>query len=250
MINVLENIFITSEIEKPSGGYKKIHSNTSREQCMFLQTMFDIVKPEKSLEIGLAFGISALAILEKHKEKNSFDKAHIIIEPYPWDGIAEYNIEKEDLMRFTDIYYHKSEEVLPKLFYEGIKIQLAYVDTTKVFDTILSDFYFIDKIMDTGGIIIFDDCGGAWPGVQKVVRFISTLPNYKILSGHDKIKSSFKRRMAERMVSLMIKIIPFKKKFYPSYNFKSDNESGLNYSCLAFQKIGPDERQWNWDQPF
>ena len=250
MINVLENIFRTSEIETPSKGYQKIHSNTSREQCLFLQQMFDIIKPEKSLEIGLAFGLSALAILEKHKAKNSFEKAHIIIEPYPWGGVAEYNIEKEGLIGLTNIYYHKSDEVLPKLFYEGVRIQFAYVDTTKVFDTVLSDFYFIDKIMDTGGIIIFDDCGGAWPGVQKVVRFISTLPNYKILSGFNKINPSFKKALAEKIVSTMIKIIPFKKVFYPSFNFKTDSDLELNYSCLAFQKIGSDTRQWNWDLPF
>ena len=114
----------------------------------------------------------------------------------------------------------------------------------------LQDFYFIDKILDVGGVIIFDDCGGSWPGIQRVARFVNSLPHYNMLEGHNRVVYSFKRQMAESVVRWMVKLIPFKKKFYPSFNFKTDTELGLNYACLAFQKMAPDGRQWNWDRPF
>jgi predicted O-methyltransferase YrrM len=249
MHDILENIFTSREVESPSLERIKIHSNTSREQCVFLQELFDLVKPERSIEVGLAFGISALAILEMHKKNKSAEKAHIIIEPFPWKGVAEHNLEMAGLMELADIHYHRSDEVLPRLFYEGVKLQYAYIDTTKVFDTVLTDFYFIDKMLSPGGVVIFDDCGGAWPGVQRVVRFVRTLPHYEILAGHNKIANSGKRKAAGRLVATAMGLIPFKQILYPDYNFRSDSKLGLNYSCLAFRKTSEDSRHWDWHAP-
>lgn len=82
MLQTLNQIFQTQLIEDPNGQLIKIHSNTSEKQGLFLQEVFDLVKPVKSLEVGLAYGISALFILEKHKEYNSAPRSHIIIEPF------------------------------------------------------------------------------------------------------------------------------------------------------------------------
>lgn len=250
MLPVLENIFSQMKIENPEGEFVKLHSNTSKEQGLFLQAMFDLVKPSKSLEVGMAFGISSLFILEKHKDYNNPEKAHIIIEPYPWGGIAEHNIKKEGLTKFADIRYVKSHDILPKLYYEQYHIQFAYIDTLKVFDTVLQDFYFIDKILDVNGVIIFDDCGGGWPGVQRVARFVNTLPHYKILAVHNKTKLTAKKRITVSALKLVMNMLPFKKRFYSTLDFKTDAELCLDYRCIAFQKIAEDERKWDWDMKF
>ncbi|MEO6719103.1 MAG: class I SAM-dependent methyltransferase [Ferruginibacter sp.] len=251
MLKTLEEVFELGTIETGSNGERiKLHSNTSIEQCLFLQGLYDEIKPKRSLEVGFAYGISTLFILEKCRQYNNDSKCHIVIEPFDWGNAAIHNISKEGLQNYIDIRKDRSDVVLPSMYLNNERIQFAYIDTTKVFDTVLQDFYFIDKIMDTGGVIIFDDCGGAWPGVQKVVRLISTLPHYKVLSGHEKIKPTFKKALAEKIISSVIKLVPFKKRFYPSYNFKTDGELGLNYSCVAFQKVSSDARQWDWDKPF
>lgn len=247
MLKTLQDIFERYEIETPANETIKIHSNTSKEQGLFLQDIFDLVKPQKSLEVGLAFGISALFILEKHKQYNNKAKSHIVIEPFPWGGVAEHNIEKEGLTEFADIRYEKSHDVLPKLYYENHRIQFAYVDTTKLFDIVFQDFYFIDKILDINGVIILDDCGGGWPGVQRVARFINTLPHYKLLKAHNKTKMSFKKQCTQKVISTIVKLVPFKGKFYSAICFKTDAELNLNYSCIAFQKISEDQRNWNFD---
>lgn len=174
----------------------------------------------------------------------------MVIEPYPWGGVAEYNIGLEDLQDFVDIRYELSDKVLPKLYLDGYSIQFAYIDTTKLFDTVLQDFYFIDKILDVNGVVILDDCGAGCPGVQRVARFIATLPHYNVYACHNKAPQSLPRRVAWRVVRTFVKMIPFKIDFFPTVGFKTDQELGLDSSCIVFQKIDGDKRAWDWDARF
>jgi predicted O-methyltransferase YrrM len=252
MLKSLETIFETGSIEINGQGDRiPLHSNTSKEQGLFLQRIFDKVKPAKSLEVGFAYGISSLFILEKHRENASAVKAHLVIEPDSyWGTAAVYNIEKEGLSSYLQIHKDYSDKILTKLFHENYRIQYAYIDTTKQFDVIMQDFYFINKILDVNGVVILDDCGGGWPGVQRVARFINTLPHFKVLEGHNELKYSFKKKVAEYVFSYIMNMLPFTKKLFETINFKTDKELRLNFGCIAFIKIEEDKRAWDWDATF
>jgi predicted O-methyltransferase YrrM len=249
MLPSLQKIFDTNKIViNDAGETIPLHSNTSLKQGLFLQEMFDIAKPNQSIEVGFAYGISSLFILEKHKQLKSKTNAHIVIEPDSyWGNAAEYNIEKEGLSEYIQIKRDFSDKVLAGLFLDNTRIQFAYIDTTKQFDVIMQDFYLIDKIMDVGGIVVLDDCGGYWPGVQRVARFVNTLPNYEKVAAHDKIKMSFKKALAQNLISFVMSLIPFKKRVYDGIDFSTNKKLGLDYNCIAFKKIGDDKRSWNWD---
>ena len=190
-------------------------------------------------------------ILEKHRESGTTDGAHLVIEPDGyWGTAATYNIEKEGLSKYLQIRKDYSDKILPQLFSENYRIQYAYIDTTKQFDVVMQDFYFINKILDIGGVVILDDCGGMWTGVQRVARFINTLPHYKVLAAHNKTKVSIKKKIVQRLLSFVISILPFKSKIFKTVSFKTDEQLGLNYSCIAFQKTEHDKRSWNWDSAF
>jgi predicted O-methyltransferase YrrM len=252
MLQSLEKIFELNSIETDiSGNRILLHSNTSRGQGLFIQKMFELAKPQKSIEVGFAYGISTLFILEMHRNNNAIEKAHVVIEPDDyWGNTALYNIEKENLDYYLDIQNDFSDKVLTKFFHENRRFQFAYIDTTKVFDIVLQDFYFINKTLDVGGIIVLDDCGGAWPGVQSVARFINTLPHYKFLDGYNSVTPTFYRKIALSITSVILKLLPYKKKLYPTIDFKSDVDLGLNFSCIAFQKISEDTRNWDWNSTF
>ena len=71
MLKELEKIFSTGIIEVNTDGETiRVHSNTTLEQGIFLQKIFNLVQPNNTLEVGLAYGISALFILEMHKMNN------------------------------------------------------------------------------------------------------------------------------------------------------------------------------------
>lgn len=247
MLKALKDIFATGEIIINKEGEKtKLHSHTSAKQGIFLQEMFRAANVKNSVEVGFAYGISAMFILEMHREKRNAPGAHIAIEPDEyWGPAAMYNIEEEGLGSYLELKRDYSDKVLPKLFYEDHRIQLAYIDSTKQFDVLLQDFYFIDKMLDVDGIIILDDC--LFPGVGRVAKFINSLPHYSCYAGHDKAQSSSKRRLAKKITDTFIQLVPFKKKFYPDKNFEPVENQGLDYNCIAFKKVSKDKRNWDWD---
>lgn len=252
MLETLSEIFRLNTIEINDEGQRiPLHSNTSKKQGEFLQEMFDLVKPNRSLEVGFAYGISTLFILEKHCQNNSADQCHIVIEPDDyWGPAAVHNIKKEGLLKYLEIKKGYSDKVLASLFLQNYRIQYAYVDTTKRFDIVMQDFYLIDKMLDVGGIVILDDCGGGWPGIQRVARYVNTLPHYELIGKHNENKQTLKRSLILSAATVFLKSVPFKKQLAETFNFKTNKELGLNYACLAFKKVGDDTRNWDWDVPF
>ena len=114
MLNSLESIFATQSIEINNQGERiPLHSHTSKEQGIFIQNIFEIVKPSRSLEVGFAYGISAMFILEKHHQMNASDGAHLVIEPDDyWGTAALHNIEKEGLTKYLQIRNGYSDRIL------------------------------------------------------------------------------------------------------------------------------------------
>src|SRR5687767_10094106 len=139
MLKSVQEIFESNTIEVDDTGSRiPVHSHTTKEQCLFLQQIFDQIKPARTLEVGFAYGISSLFILEKHREYHSSPEAHIVIEPdHYWGNAALHNIKKEGLEQYLKIERDFSDKILTRLFHEKHSIQYAYIDTTKVFDVVL-----------------------------------------------------------------------------------------------------------------
>lgn len=207
------------------------------------------IKPSQCLEIGLAYGISSLAILDA---LNSLNKSfhHTIIDPFQaeWTGIGLLNIEKAGFSKNITFYEKFSDQVLPSLYNDNKKIQFAYIDSTKVFDVLMTDFYFLDKILEINGILVLDDCG--YPGIRLLCRYISQLPGYTIYKSYSKDNYSQKLNFLRKVYFMVINFLPFKKRVLPNYNFKRDDELGVNYHCIAFKKVKEDDRNWDWYQSF
>lgn len=248
MLQTLKEIFELGTIEVDERAIRvEVNSHTPYSQGIFLQKIFDEVKPVKSLEIGLAYGISTLFILEKCHLNNNKAGCHIVIEPYSWGPAALHNINKENLGKYLQIKSSLSHDVLPVMHQNNERIQFAYIDTTKLFDVVLQDFFFIDKILDIGGVVIFDDSNSA--GVDMVVRFVNTLPNYDVYGRCGVEKRSWQYCIAEWLHSALLLLLPFKKKFLPGFSLKSARQLGLDCRCIAFKKKSNDTRPWNWHAP-
>ena len=83
------------------------------------------------------------------------------------------------------------------------------MDTTKVFDFVLRDFFFIYKILDVGGIVIFEDA--TEPGINLVMRFINSLPHCQIFDKYEQLQLSKKYKIGGRIFEKIIGAITFKK---------------------------------------
>ena len=251
MNDVLKEILNTQTVKDNQNKIHKLHSNTGELQGYFLQDILKKIKPKATLEIGLAYGISSLFLLEVIKELDNENRSHIIFDPYPdvyWNNIGLLNISKAGYENLVDFRKLFSDEGLIQLITEKKRIQFAYIDSTKVFDILLVDFYLINKILDIGGVIVFDDCG--FPGIKKLVRLISKMPFYKIYATHYKELETIKKSIVKKLASFILQHIPFRDKILPNHDFKTDQQNGIDYHCIAFIKKGNDERSWDWNVDF
>jgi predicted O-methyltransferase YrrM len=245
MHQLLLDIFGTKQVRAEDGGFLPLHSNTTLEQCKFLQELINEVRPDSSLEVGLAYGISTVAILEA-LSKTGKEFHHRVIDPFQqdWKDIGLLNIERAGFMDKVTFYRKFSDQVLPELTAQGLKVQFAYIDSTKVFDVLMTDVYYITKMLETGGILALDDCG--WPGIRILARFLSQHPAYEVYKGFGIDRPVRKLRPVKNIYYFLIGLLPFKSRVFGSYNFKSDEALGVNYNCIAFKKIKEDDRNWDW----
>ena len=156
-------------------------------------------KPESTLEIGLAFGASALVFLSSMKEVRPTGFNHTAIDPFQtghWKSAAIFNIKSVGLMDHFTHLEQDSALVLPELCKQERRYNIVYVDGSHIFENVFIDFYYYCcRLLVGDGLILFDDCTDRH--IAKVIRFIDT--NYSKYLRRECTKGlvplSFKRRV-------------------------------------------------------
>lgn len=123
------------------------------------------------IEIGLAYGTSALAIGEALVSRAASGAHHLIIDAYQhlfhdagWDAIIAAGLG--DL---CTLVAERSQLALPRLVTEGLVADAAFVDGSHVFHNVFVDLFFLREIVRPGGLVILDDC--QWPSVATAARY-------------------------------------------------------------------------------
>src|SRR6202034_1990763 len=133
MNRVLTEIIESGTVRDADGsGNKTLHSNISLSEGEFLQQLVRQVDPIVSLEVGLAFGVSAMFICDA---LSSYAKQHIVIDPHQyksplgsWEGIGLANLRRaghSHLIRFIE---DPSYRALSDLERNGQTIDFAFID--------------------------------------------------------------------------------------------------------------------------
>ena len=143
--------------------------------------IFNMVKeliPNQTLEVGLAQGASTLHFLAALKFIQQ--GRHTAMDPLQGGfsdvGLAEMSrLGIDNRLRF---FRERSDIILPILHQKEESFQVCLIDGDHRFDTVFTDFYFIDKVLEIGGLIIFGE-GWAEPR-ENVISFIkNNLKNYE-----------------------------------------------------------------------
>lgn len=164
----------------------KEHSvGTSAIDAMEGKTLYDLVLSHKkegglrTLEIGMAHGISSLYICLAHKEREAQGKGaggkHVAIDPFQvsqWEGIGRNNLMASGLWDgLAELREGLSHVELPKAIAAGEKYDVIFIDGTHQFDVKLMDFFFSDLLLHVGGVLVMDDV--SLPSGSKVHKFIT-----------------------------------------------------------------------------
>jgi len=123
------------------------------------------------IEIGLAYGSSALAIGEALISQDQQGTKHLIIDAYQdrfynagWEALVSAGLS--DL---CTLLAERSQLALPRLVTEGAVADAAFVDGSHLFHNVFVDLYFLREMVRPGGVIVLDDC--QWPSVATAVRY-------------------------------------------------------------------------------
>ena len=251
---VLEDIYRTGKCLDLAGKERKVTGAVPREDALILQEMVRFVKAKTTLETGVAFGLSTLAICEaltalgtvpdaKTGDSGAVEKPHLGAKSKPdaetvvrnsrssvtctgvilsatltergealfqqphspserptrgtvpvfaqkhygvdpeqntiHGGAALAGLKRAGLDSVFELLEGPSHLMLPRLLEKGVTLDLGFIDGWHTFDYTMLDFFYIDKMLRPGGVVLLHD--RSWPSKQKVIGFIRTHRRYREL---------------------------------------------------------------------
>lgn len=180
---LLFNAYRTSRIQDSNGQEVEYHiaSSITEPEAEMLVRVINDFKPERTLEIGLAMGASALCFVDT-ATRNNPKSLHYAIDPNQfkdYGGAGVQLIKNAGLDSNFKLIEGKTHEVFHYFLDNNIKVDMAFIDGWHTFDYTFVDFFFIDKILKDGGILAFHDMYAL--SKQKVLKFIKTHRDYAVL---------------------------------------------------------------------
>lgn len=209
--------------------------HVDRKEGELLSRVFERVRPTTSLEVGFAYGISTLYICEALARVKQ-PARHIVLDPFQssqWKGIGLSNVRRAGYERFVELREEKSEIALPQLLAEGTELDAAFIDGWHTFDHALVDFFYVNKMLRVGGIVVFDDA--TYPSVGKLVDHVLTYGCYRLFATPEPALPFLNAR-SYRLAKRLAYHAHLKPSRWPS--------------AVALEKVGPDERDWKWYRAF
>lgn len=233
---VLEEIITKGITRTVSGEEIKVVGQISDSEGRLIQKCINEIGAEVSVEIGLAFGTSALYICEALKK--TANTRHYISDPYQmhaqsYGGIGLNNLKKSGFEHYVMFMEKPSHQALAELEQDNVKADFAFIDGWHTFDHVLVDFFLVDKILKPGGIVILDDTD--WPAIAKVASFIEKNRDYEFLEGTPQ-RSYLKDNKSSS--NFLQKV------------FGAQETPEKKFAAMAFRKISDDKRTWNHFENF
>jgi predicted O-methyltransferase YrrM len=172
----LKEMIETDRAEGTTGKvFQPLSALSTLGNLRMLRALMLELKPEKTLEVGMAFGGSALVMATSHRDLgHSPSQQHIAIDPFQttfWDSIALAGLQDAGLSSFVEHIEQPSAVCLPELLKANREsIEFVYIDGSHLFEDVFIDFYYSTWLTSPEGIILLDD--STHPDVRKVIRFI------------------------------------------------------------------------------
>lgn len=124
------------------------------------------------LEIGLAYGSSALAIGEALARLDAGERVrHVIIDAFQdqffdsgWKAVVAAGMDD-----VSELLRERSQLALPRLVTDGFTADAAFIDGSHTFHNVFVDLYFVREIVGPGGLVVLDDV--QWPSVGTAVQY-------------------------------------------------------------------------------
>jgi hypothetical protein len=249
--SVLKDSFATGEVIRADGTRIPLFGNVSGEEATRLYDVVRARKPGATIEIGLAQGISALAITQALSDNGS-GALHHVVDPFQsteWEGVGIANLDRAGLLEHVRFHEAFPEDAVPTF----PTADFAFIDASHLFDLTLLDFVLVDKRLTVGGLIGFHDL---WmESLQKVLRYILTNRSYRIYNdvapkplARPSTRSKA-RSTAKSQIIALARRTGRDRHLSPEW-LQPNADLGLGRGMTFVEKTGQDERDWRFHAEF
>lgn len=250
---ILEEIYATKTVTDGVSTYSALNPRNQRATYMdpaegaLLQRMIAAVRPTTTLEIGMAYGVSCLFICEA-LARLEHASTHIVMDPLQgqkWRNIGLRNLRAAghvDLVRFFE---ERSEFCLPRLLQQRTEVQVALIDGVHTFDQCALEFYYVDRMLPVGGVVVFDDV--TWPAIRRAVRCVLSHGTYAVC---DHTGPALKGITAFGRVRRALGKLALVRRLLNRDLLVPDWDVGISGSCVALVKTALQSETYGDDRTF
>jgi len=249
MNQFLAAIIAANQTQDEYGNTVELHSGVSQEEIDFISSLIRDHHLSRAVEVGCAMGMSSLAISDAIKDEGG--SVHYIIDPHQksqWKNIGISNLKRAGFADVTFIEDY-SEFALPALVKKGVRVNFGFIDGWHTFDHTLIDFFYINRMLEVGGVVVIDDV--QMPAINKMIRYLYNYPGYRFAGKVRNKAITAKRKLFSKATAVIggLRHLTGRRiaaEIYSPKLLRSDEALQLDSSMIAFKKISPDERDWNW----
>jgi hypothetical protein len=173
---------------------------------------------------------------------------HIVMDPYQhgkWRGIGLKNVKDAGFGSIIDFRAEPSEILLPRLVEQGVQVDLAFIDGLHRFDQVNLEFFYVNRLLRPGGIVLFDDA--ARRSVNRAIRHALTYPAYEVYATTEEAP---RRRTAGGRLRAAIGRTALGQRLLRRDVLQKDWDLNVLGRCVALRKVSNDERATHWDSDF
>ena len=124
----------------------------------------------RTIEVGLALGLSALYLCRAVSERAG---RHVAIDPFQqesWQGAGLRTLRDAGAEQIVEVIEEESQLALPRLVAQGSEFDFAFIDGDHRFEGVFLDLYYMTRLVRPGGLIVVDDL---WmPSVRMAVAYV------------------------------------------------------------------------------
>lgn len=125
--------------------------------------LHDLIRSERAfvtLEVGMAWGLSTLAMVQALVENGAGPGSHVVLDPHQesiYGDAALRALRETGAADFVEFHAQKSMILLPKLVEQDRSFDIIFIDGRHVFDGVFLDFVYADYLLRPGGVVVLDD---------------------------------------------------------------------------------------------
>lgn len=139
----------------------------------FLFVLVKMFEPVTILEVGMANGISSAYMAKAQNSYLREKNRHVIIDPFQstqWFNAGIALLKRLGLYENVKFVEDYSSCAIPQLEKDGHRFDFVFIDGSHCLDHTLSDLVTADRVLNIGGLIVFDDSADF--GVKYAVKYI------------------------------------------------------------------------------